>query len=174
MSESQISVESAEPEKKPEQAKPAEASKGVATARREHDMERLFEDFFDKRWLRPWSRDWPGFESILEKKGPRVDVVDREHEIFVRAELPGMSKDDIEVSVSDDSLSIKGSSRKEEETEEGDYHRREISTSYVARTVPLPARVRGDDAKATLRDGMLEVTIPKAEDSKRRRVEVES
>ncbi len=174
MSESQISVESAEPEKKPEQAQPAEASKGVATARREHDMERLFEDFFDKRWLRPWSRDWPGFESILEKKGPKVDVVDREHEIFVRAELPGMSKDDIDVSVSDDSLSIKGSSRKEEETEEGDYHRREISTSYVARTVPLPARVRGDDAKATLRDGMLEVTIPKAEDSKRRRVEVES
>ena len=166
MSESQISVESAEPEKKPEQAQPAEASKGVATARREHDMERLFEDFFDKRWLRPWSRDWPGFESILEKKGPKVDVVDREHEIFVRAELPGMSRDD--------SLSIKGSSRKEEETEEGDYHRREISTSYVARTVPLPARVRGDDAKATLRDGMLEVTIPKAEDSKRRRVEVES
>jgi HSP20 family protein len=174
MSESQISVEGAEPEKKPEQAESSKESKGLATARREHDVERLFEDFFDKRWLRPWSREWPGFESILEKKGPKVDVVDREHEIFVRAELPGMRKEDIEVSVSDDSLSVKGSSRKEEESEEGDYHRREISSSYVARTVPLPARVRGDEAKATLRDGMLEVTIPKAEDSKRRRVEVES
>ena len=174
MTESQVPVGSAEPEKKPEQAEATEESKGLATARRERDIERLFEDFFDKRWLRPWSRDWPGFDSILEKKGPKVDVIDRENEIFVRAELPGMSKEDIEVSVSDDSLSIKGSSRKEEESEEGDYHRREISTSYVARTVPLPARVRGDDAKAMLRDGMLEVTIPKAEDSKRRRIEVES
>ncbi|NIP15044.1 MAG: Hsp20 family protein [Pseudomonadales bacterium] len=174
MSESQISVKETEPDKTPETAETGEEAGGLATARRERDIERLFEDFFDKRWLRPWSREWPGFESILDKKGPKVDVVDREHEIFVRAELPGMSKEDIEVSVGDDSLSVKGSSRKEEETEEGDYHRREISTSYVARTVPLPARVRGNEAKATLRDGMLEVTIPKAEDSKRRRIEVES
>lgn len=151
-----------------------EQSTEVAAAHSERDMEHLFEDFFNKRWLRPWSRDWSGFESVFEKKSPRLDIIDREHEILVRAELPGMTKDDIEVSVSDNALSLKGSSRKEEETEEGEYHRREISSSYISRTVALPARVHGDDARAKLHDGMLEVTIPKAEASKRRRIDVES
>ena len=164
MSESEVSVQKASDEE----------GREIAPSRRERDMEHLFEDFFNKRWLRPWSHEWPGFESVFEKKSPRLDVVDREHEILVRAELPGMTNDDIEVSVSDNTLSLKGSSRKEEETEEGEYHRREISTSYISRTVPLPARVHGDDARASLRDGMLEVTIPKAEESKRKRIEVES
>lgn len=164
MSESQVSVQKDE----------TKQDKELATGRAERDMEHLFEDFFHKRWLRPWSREWPGFEAMFDRKLPRLDVIDRAHEIVVRAELPGMTKDDIEVSVSDDTLSLKGSSKKEEEAEEGEYHRREISSSYISRTVTLPTRVHGDDARATLRNGMLEVVIPKAEEAKRKRVDVES
>jgi HSP20 family protein len=151
-----------------------EQEKDVALDRSDRDIEHLFEDFFHKRWLRPWHREWPGFESVFEKKSPRLDIVDREHEIIVRVEMPGIDKDDIDVSVSDSTLSLKGSSRKDEETEEGEYHRREISSSFVSRTVSLPSRVHGDDAKATLRDGLLEVTIPKVEESKRKRIDVQS
>ena len=164
MSETEVSVQKGNDEQGAE----------ITAPRSERDIEHLFEDFFHKRWLRPWSREWPGFEAVFEKKTPRLDILDREHEIVVRAELPGMSTDDIEVSVGENTLSLKGSSQKEEATEEGDYHRREISSSYISRTVPLPARVHGDDARATLRDGMLEVIVPKAEESKRKRIDVES
>ncbi len=83
----------------------------TAPARLEDQMERLFEDFFGRRWLRPWQ--WPRGEGI-EARMPPVDVVDREHEVLVRAELPGMAKEDIEVSVSGNTITVKGSTRKEE------------------------------------------------------------
>jgi HSP20 family protein len=164
MSEAEVLVQKAKDEQ----------SEEAPVVQSERDVERLFEDFFHNRWLRPWSREWPGFDSVFEKKMPRLDIIDREHEIVVRAELPGMTSDDLEVSVGDNTLSLKGSSKHEEETEEGEYHRRETSSTYISRTVTLPARVHGDDAKAKLRDGMLEVTVPKSEESRRRRIEVDS
>lgn len=140
----------------------------------ETQLERLFDDFFSRRWLRPWSRDWAGFESRLETTMPRVDVVDRAHDVLVRAEMPGMIREDIEVTVGDDSITLRGKSRREETKEEGDYHRHEIVSSALSRTVPLPCEVDGDRARAQLKDGVLEVTLPKAERAKRRRVQVES
>ncbi|MFW6093014.1 MAG: Hsp20/alpha crystallin family protein [Pseudomonadota bacterium] len=142
-------------------------------ARFDQQIERLFEDFFNRRWLRPFT-DWPDAETRLDTRTPRVDVVDRESEVVLRAEMPGMTKDDIDVSVSDGSVTLKGSSRKEQETDEDDYHRREIVSSYVSRTVPLPSEVDADQCRAQLKDGMLEVTLPKAEKSRRKRIQVES
>ncbi|MFU8813980.1 MAG: Hsp20/alpha crystallin family protein [Pseudomonadales bacterium] len=141
--------------------------------RLDQQVERVFEDFFNRRWLRPWM-DWSLAESPLSTRAPRVDVMDRDSEVVVRAEMPGMSKDDIDISVSDNTVTLKGSTRKEEEKDEGDYHRREIVSSYVSRTVPLPCDVNGDQAKARLKEGMLEITLPKAEKAKRKRIEVES
>lgn len=140
----------------------------------DNQLERLFDDFFSRRWLRPWTRDWAGFESRLDTATPRVDVVDREHDVLVRAELPGMTREDIEVTVGDDSITVRGRTRHEETREDGDYHRHEIVSNAVSRTVSLPCEVDGDHARAQLKDGMLEVTVPKAERAKRRRVQVES
>ena len=145
----------------------------VSPQRLDQQVERVFEDFFNRRWLRPWA-DWSLADSPLSTRAPKVDVMDRDSEVVVRAEMPGMSKDDIDISVSDNTVTLKGSMRKEEEKDDGDYHRREIVSSYVSRTVPLPCDVNGDQAKAKLKDGMLEITLPKAEKAKRKRIEVES
>lgn len=148
------------------------AKQSAATPQRlDQQIERLFEDFFNRRWPAPGR--WPRWDEV-ESTTPRVDVVDRENDVLVRAELPGMSKEDVDVSISGDAITIKGSTRKEEEHEDGDYHRREIVSSTVSRTVALPGEVDGDQAKAQLKDGMLEVIIPKVEKAKRKRIQVGS
>ena len=92
---------------------------------------------------------------------PRVDVIDREDELVVRAETPGIDKDDLEVSVSEGSVTIKGATRREEKEEKGEYHRCEIMRGTFSRSVALPAEVDADAAQATFKDGVLELTPPK-------------
>lgn len=150
--------------------KPAQA--GRAGDSLEHRMERWFEDFFNRRW--PRLPDWPALDTELQVKTPRVDVIDRDSELLVKAELPGMSREDIDLSVSDTSITVRGRSRREEKHDEDDYHRREIVSQFVSRTVPLPCEVDGDHARAQLRDGMLEVTLPKVEKARSKRIEVSS
>lgn len=133
-------------------------------------LERFFEDFFQRRWLQPF--DWPAFAD-LDEVSPRVDIIDRDREVVVRAAMPGLEKDDIELSVSGTTLTLKGSHRQEENHEDGDYHRREIVSRFTARTVSLPCEVDGDQARAKLKDGMLEVTLPKVETGNRKRIAVE-
>jgi HSP20 family protein len=149
---------------------------GSSPAQRfDQQIERLFDDFFRRRWPSSLGFDWPKLSAApTETALPRADVIDKEDHILVRAELPGMSKDDIEVSVSDNTITLKGSIRKEEEKDEGEYHRREIYSQVVSRTISLPSEVDADGAKATLKDGMLEVYLPKAARAKRKRVDVQS
>ena len=138
----------------------------------ERDMERIFENFMSRNWLRPF-RDFPGVRSSLElPNSPRVDLVERDNEIAVRAELAGFDKKDVKVSLSERSITISASTRKEEKEEQGEYYRREISTGEVSRTLSLPAEVDGTKAKAEFKDGILEVVIPKTAKSKRHDVEV--
>lgn len=141
----------------------------------DQQIERMFDDFFRRRRPRPFGFDWPSFANApAEPLMPRVDVLDKEDHLVVRAELPGMTKDDIDVSVTDDSITIKGSLRKEQETDEGEYHRREIHSSTISRTVALPGEVDADGATAQLKDGMLEVKLPKSARATRKRVDVQS
>ena len=103
------------------------------------DMERLFGDFFGRRALRPWAWERPLAE--IPEFGPSVDVIDREDEVLVRAEVPGFKKEDIEVTVSGDLLTLKGETKTEEKEEKGDYYRCEISRGSFYRMVDLPAAV---------------------------------
>jgi HSP20 family protein len=93
--------------------------------------------------------------------------------VVVKAELPGVQKDDINVSVTDSSVTIKGSTSHEEKEEKGNYYRREISRGSFSRTVALPSDVDADKAKANFTDGILVLTIPKVEKSHRKSVTVE-
>jgi HSP20 family protein len=140
------------------------------------EMERLFERFFGRSWLRPlgWESPlWSEMARNMEVRVPSVDVIDREEEIVVRAEIPGVVKENLEVSLSDDRLSIKGSTREEkEEKEAGEYARREMSRGSFTRVVTLPASVDGEKAKASFKDGVLEMTLPKLKPSKRLRINV--
>lgn len=138
------------------------------------EMDRLFDSFMRHGWMRPWRFEWPSLpELALESKMPKVDVVDRENEIVVRAEVPGVEKKDLDVSVSDNAVTIKGSTRHEEKEEKGDYYRHEISSGAFSRTVALPAEVDGSRAKANFQDGMLELTLPKIEKAKRHSIKLE-
>ncbi len=139
------------------------------------EMDRMLDHYFRRGWMRPWRFDWPNFPelSLPELKVPKVDVVDRETEVVLKAEVPGVEKDDLDISVSDNTVTIKGSTRRETKEEKGDYYRREISSGSFSRTVALPAEVDGTKAKASFKDGVLELTIPKAEKSRRHSVKVD-
>jgi HSP20 family protein len=135
------------------------------------DFERAFEDFFGGGWLRPFGTfEWyrPGLAGSL----PSVDVIDRDEEVVVRAEVPGYRKEDIDISVSNSHLTIKGETKSEEKEEKGDYYRCEISHGSFTRTVNLPAAVEESKAKASIKDGVLELTLPKREKSKRHKITV--
>ncbi len=134
------------------------------------DIDRLFDDFFGRRWLRPSAWERPFFAEMPAM--PSVDVIDRDDEVVVRTEVPGYKKEDIEVSVSNSSLTIKGERKAETKEEKGDYYRCEISQGSFSRTVALPAEVDDKKAKATMKEGMLELTLPKIEKSKRHTITI--
>lgn len=140
------------------------------------DMDRLFDAFFPANWSRLTRMGWPRWAEAmprLQEKSPSVDMIEREDQIIVRAEMPGVNKDDIEVSINGNVLTLRGNSRREETKEEGEYYRREIYQGEISRSLTLPAEVDGDNAKATFKEGVLELTIPKTSSSKRRSIKVE-
>lgn len=138
------------------------------------EMERLFESFFPRGWLRPFRSEWPlGPELMRTVRVPRVDVIDRDADILVRAEMPGIKKEDLEVSLTDDTVTIHATSRLEEEEEKGEYYRRELEYGEFSRTIGLPAAVDTERAAAKFQDGILELTLPKTEASKRRTIKIE-
>ena len=139
------------------------------------EMDRMFDQYFRHGWMRPWRFEWPSFPEMAlpELKMPKVDVVDRETEVLVKAEVPGVDKKDVDISVGENTVTIKGSTRHEEKEEKGDFYRREISTGSFSRSVALPAEVDGSKAKAAFKDGVLEITIPKREQAKRHSVKVD-
>lgn len=105
---------------------------------------------------------------------PRMDVYETEEEVIVSAELPGLEKkDDVQIDVDDDHLTITGTIQRAEEVKEDRMHRRERYVGQFRRSISLPARVKSDKARATYRNGILEVRIPKDETPNRRRVDIE-
>jgi HSP20 family protein len=139
-------------------------------------MDRLFDSYFSRGWLHPLRHEWPSWAGTEEPFGgklPRVDVVDRDDEVIVKAELPGVDKKDLDISVTDNTVSIKGSTSHEEKEEKGDYYRCEISRGSFSRVVTLPADVDAEKASSKFRDGVLELTLPKVKAAKRRTIKVE-
>jgi len=140
------------------------------------EIERFFENWIPADWLRPLARERSLLNvlpSQFELKVPNIDIVDRDAEIVVRAEVPGVDKKNLDISVNGRSLTIKGSSESKSEEEKGDYYRCEISQGSFARTVRLPEEVDGGRAKATFKNGLLELRLPKTEKSHRQAIKVE-
>jgi HSP20 family protein len=140
------------------------------------EMDRLMESFIPRRWLRPFRWEMPSWAELgapLDMKAPRIDVIDRDEEVVVRAEIPGVDKEDLEVSMTDTTVTIQGCTRHETKEEKGNYYRSEISRGSFSRTVVLPSDVDSDKAKAMFKDGILELTIPKVEKAKRKSIPIE-
>jgi HSP20 family protein len=139
------------------------------------ELERWFEDFFEEPFLPRMWRKFPRLRRLreLEEISPSVDMFDKKDEIVVKAEVPGVEKENINISISNNTLTIKGEMKKEEEVKEEDYYYAERSYGSFSRTLNLPAKVKADKVKASFINGVLEIHLPKAEESKPKEVKIE-
>ena len=97
---------------------------------------------------------------------PSVDMYETEDDLVVRADLPGVDQKDVEVTLTDNALTIKGESKYEKEIEDKNVYRRERSFGRFARTLPITTKITPDQARAEFKNGVLEVIIPKAPEAK--------
>jgi len=132
------------------------------------DVERRFDEVFGRPalpslwWRSPEEINWV----------PALDVFEKDNKLVVKAEIPGMKEEDIDVSVVDNTLTIKGEKRTETEVKDEDYYRCERSYGSFFRSVPLPSAVDANKIEANYEDGVLEVTLPKTAAAKRKKVKV--
>jgi HSP20 family protein len=135
------------------------------------EMDRLFEDFGGRGWLTP----------MLDKAqlpqgpwSPQVEIFERGNELVLRADLPGLTKDDVNVEVASDGITIEGERRNEHEEKGEGYFRSERSYGKFYRRVPLPEGAKAEDANASFSNGVLEITltVAKGEERKRHRLEI--
>lgn len=127
-----------------------------------HAIDRLVDESLMRpsQWLESLAGDFP------------LDIYQSNGEVVVKAALPGIKPDDVEISVSGDTLTIRGEHKEEEEVREDDYFRRELRYGGVSRSVPLPMEVQSDGAEASYDDGMLTVTLPKGDKQKPRQIKI--
>jgi HSP20 family protein len=110
--------------------------------------------------------------QLLSGWTPALDVYEDKDSIIVKAEVPGMKREDIDVSLHDGSLSISGERRSQQTQEEAEVYRAERFFGRFQRTVTLPTPVAGDKVKAQYKDGILTVTLPKTEEAKPKHIDV--
>ena len=111
-------------------------------------------------------------EKDLIPDTPAIDLIDTRDNVMVKVELPGIQKEDVEISLKDDHLTIRG--EKKQEKEEKGKNRYYVERTYgsFARTITLPTKVKADKVKAAYKDGILEIELPKAEEAKTREIKV--
>ena len=133
------------------------------------EMDRLFADFGVGRDLSP--RGFGNFGEALWS--PQVEMFERDGQLIVRADLPGLTKDDVKVEVTDNSINLSGERRSEREEKDAGYYRSERSYGSFYRSIPLPEGVNADDANATFKNGVLEIAMAAPQAKPRgRRLEV--
>jgi HSP20 family protein len=143
------------------------------TAPLTHSMEEFFEDFPPRRWMEtfePFGWKWP--MGIDFERSFRIDLMDHEKELIVRAELPGVEKDDVEVTIAGDRLTIEAEREFEEEETKETFYRHELGYGELRRTIALPVEIDTDGIKAELKDGILSVILPKVQAAERHTVKV--
>jgi HSP20 family molecular chaperone IbpA len=115
-----------------------------------------------------------GLQSLESLWSPQVEVFERGNNLVVRADLPGMSREDVDVEVDDDALIVRGERRHEFENDEGGVYRSERSYGSFYRAIPLPEGTDPSACQATFRDGVLEITLPKpqGQQNRARRIDV--
>lgn len=131
------------------------------------EMERFFDELGG--WRRP---SWPAWMEEGEVLTPAVEVGETDDEFFVKAQVPGMKRENLSVDLSEGALTIKGEAKEEKEEKKKSYYRREFSYGHFARTIPLPAGAEASKASAELHDGVLSVHVPKTAEAKKRSVKV--
>lgn len=132
-----------------------------------------FFDSFDKEFEDMFER-FPML-SAQKRSGfmPAVDMYEEGDSVIVETQLAGIDPDKVDISVENDVLTIKGEAEKTSEVDDKNYYRREIRRGSFYRSIPLPAHVRGDQASAVAENGVLKVAIPKAEEVKPKKIDIQ-
>lgn len=143
-----------------------------------HSMEEFLENRFPRSWMEgffePEMWKWPFRNDVEESFDvfPRVDVLDKGDALLVRAELPGIKKEDLEITIKGDRLTFEARREFKEEEKKEEFYRHEMAYGRLFRTIRLPVEVEYDAAKAELVNGVLEVYLPKVEIMQAHKVEV--
>ncbi len=152
-------------------------------------MNRLMEDLglteLESRYLEEMQKMQKRMSELMEEAGtgtvpmgesifmPLADVKETEEAVVVTMDLPGVEKQDVDISISDDELHVVAEKKEETEVSEKDYHKRERTYKRFERMVKLPVAVKAEEAKAKLESGVLEVTLPKEVVTARKRISIE-
>jgi HSP20 family protein len=105
---------------------------------------------------------------------PSLEMYEKEDKVVVRAEIPGMKQEEIDISVEDSTLTIKGERKAESEVKDEDYYRCELSYGRFSRSIALPSKVQAEKVAASYDDGILEITLPKAPEAKPKKIAVKA
>ena len=126
-------------------------------------MDRMFDNFF-------------GSETDVSEASamwyPSVDIKETKDDFVLMAEVPGMSKDDIKINISENTLTIRGEKREEKKEEDHNYHRVERRYGKFQRSFTLPTQIQGNKVKAAYKDGILTITMPKKEEVKPKEIPI--
>ena len=126
-----------------------------------------FESELERFWRRPWSgprQSLLPLRALAPEAGswaPRIDVYEKDNTVFIKAELPGLKNEDVDVEIEGDDLVVRGESKAESEVKDEDYYRSERTCGSFYRRMQLPAGVTREQIQANLQDGVLEVRVPK-------------
>lgn len=131
-------------------------------------------DDFGKHMIEGFRERNP-FRLLYDLNQPRIDVYQTDSDVIVKAEIPGVSKEDLNVYVDDNSIRFSGQSRRREEFKDENIYRSERSFGRFSRAIPLPVEIKSEQAKAEYQDGILSIIAPKTESAKTRgkRIEIQ-
>jgi HSP20 family protein len=131
----------------------------------QREINSLFEDF---------ARGFPGFGFGTRDLVPTMDVAETDKQIEITVELPGLEEKDVQINLSDNTLTIRGEKKSEREQKDKDYHLVERSYGSFSRTLELPAGVNADDIKATISKGVLNLTVPKPAPAQVKKIQIQA
>ena len=126
------------------------------------DFERIVDRIF-----RPELDLWEG-----QTKAPLVDIYEENDAIVVKAEIPGLKKEEIDISISDDAITLSGKKKDVKEVKKENFYQKEIREGSFLRSLSLPCKVDREKVKASYKDGMLEVILPKSPEEKKKEIKV--
>jgi len=130
----------------------------------QREMNKMFNNFF--------RGDIQDEDSAFMAWTPAVDIAEHDDEYLVKVELPGVNKDDVKITIESNVLTIRGEKKQERETKKENYHRVERNYGSFQRSFTLPSTVKSDKIDASYKDGILSISLPKAEEAKPKQIEV--
>jgi len=130
----------------------------------QREMNKMFNNFF--------RGDIQDEDSAIMAWTPAVDIAEHDDEYLVKVELPGVNKEDVKITIESNVLTIRGEKKQEKETKKENYHRVERNYGSFQRSFTLPSTVKSEKIDASYKDGILSVSLPKAEEAKPKQIEV--